>query len=210
MFRPTIGLLLIAALGAPASAAYTFTPLSGGVNQRNVLWGGSFGLDIVITSNVSDTHTSAIFQVRFTRAGLILTNYEWAPPYGTGDIFDDSTPAHAALPMPITPTTLEGGLFPPGLNDLEMSNVLIGASFGVGTIVRLNFTIPSNYGYTGPIFISLNPDQIASGFNEVDSVAGQVFRLDVAEIPSPATLAPLAVGLAVFTRRRSPGATGRL
>jgi uncharacterized protein (TIGR03382 family) len=205
MFRPALGfplgLLLIAALGAPASAAYTFTPLSGGMNQRDVIWGGSFGLDIVITSDAADSLTSAIFQVRFTRSGLVLTDYEWSAPFTTGGIFDDSKPQHAALPVPISPTTLEGGLHPPGLNDIEMSNVLIGTTFGEGMLVHLEFSIPSNFGYTGPIFISLNPDQIASGFNEIQSAGGQVFRLDVAEIPSPAT-APLLLLTAVVGRRR--------
>lgn len=207
MFRPALGLplglLFVAALGAPASAAYTLTPLSGGSNQRDVVWGGSFGLDIVITSDASDVHTSAIFQLRFTQPGLVLSDYVWDAPYGTGDIFDDSKPHHAALPAAITPSTLEGGLHPPGLTDLEMSNALIGPTYGVGTIVHLEFSIPSNFGYTGPIFISINPDQIANGFNQIDSAGGQVFRLDVAEIPSPMTLAPAVCLIAAWGRRRS-------
>jgi uncharacterized protein (TIGR03382 family) len=210
MFRPALGfplgLLLIAALGAPASAAYTFTPLSGGMNQRDAIWGGSFGLDIVITSDAADTLTSAIFQIRFTQPGLVLTDYEWSAPFATGGIFDDSKPQHAALPVPIVPTTLEGGLHPPGLNDIEMSNVLIGMTFGEGTLVHLDFTIPANFGYTGPIFISLNPDQIASGFNEIESAGGQVFRLDVAEIPSPAAAPLLLLAAAAGRRRRTPTA----
>lgn len=202
MFRPLIGLSMVAALAAPAAATYTLTPLSSGMSQRSVAWGQAFALDIVITSNVSDTHTSAIFQVRFTQPGLLLTNYQWDVPYGTGDIFDDSKPDLASLPMPIMPETLEGGLYPPGLNDLEMSNALGSSTYSEGTIVRLNFTVPSNYGYTGPIFISLNPDQIAMGFDEVPSVGGQVFRLDVAEIPAPITILPLAAAVLSLQRRR--------
>ncbi|MBL8745784.1 MAG: hypothetical protein JNK58_05430 [Phycisphaerae bacterium] len=203
MFRPAQGLLLAMALAAPASASYIMTPLSAGLHQRDVAWGQSFALDIVITSDVSDTHTSAVFQVRFTQPGLVLTNYQWDAPYQTGSIFDDSKPAFADLPMPITPSTLQGGAYPPGLNDLELSNVLIGANYGQGTIVRLNFTVPSNYGYTGPIFISLNPDQIASGFNEVPTTAGQVFRLNVAEIPAPgASFLFFSIAAASFARRR--------
>ncbi len=201
MSRPAIALLFAAALAAPAFGSYILTPLSAGANQRTVAHGQSFTLDIVITSDAADTQTSAIFQVRFTRPGLVLTDYQWAPPYGTGDIFDDSKPHHSSLPAPIVPETLEGGLYPPGLTDLEMSNVLIGSTFGTGTIVSLDFNIPSNYAYTGPIFISLNADQIANGFDEVDSTAGQVFRLDVI-IPTPAAAIILPAALLRATRRR--------
>lgn len=204
MFRPVAGLMLVAALAAPAAATYTITPLSAGMNQRTVLWGQSFVLDIVITSDVADTHNSAIFQTRFTQPGLILTDYQWGSPYSTGDILDDSTPHESELPMPIVPSTLEGGLYPPGLTDLELSNVAIGASFSVGTIVSLSFTVPAAFGYTGPIFISLNPDEFAMGFTSVPTVGGQVFRLDVAEIPAPAGFAIAAIAAGSLARRRRP------
>lgn len=192
---------------APADAAYVMSPVSGGQVQRTVAWGQSFNIDIALTSNATpaDTHTSALFQVRFTQPGLVMTSLTWNNPYLTGGPFDFSVPSAAALQMnPVTlgPSTLEGGLYPPGLTDIEFGNALVGQTFSTGILATMTFTIPANFGYTGPIFISLNPDEMASGFNVVPTTAPQLFRLDVI-VPTPATamlllsLAPMAT-----TRRR--------
>lgn len=199
-------LALAASCAGSASAAYMMTPLSGGTNQRTLAWGQSLTLDIVMTSNTApaDTSTSALFQVRFTRAGLIMTSMAWAPPYQTGGFNDFSVPAPADLPMAIIPSTLEGGLYPQNLSDIELGNALIGASFSTGTLVSLTLAIPANYGYEGPIFISLNPDEIASGFNPIATTAGQVFRLDlVAPTPGGVAAAAIFAGVASLRRRRS-------
>ena len=201
--RPAVVVATLAAAALPAHAAYIMTPLSNGQNQRTVALGQTFTLDVVLTSNTApaDTHTSALFQMRFTQPGLVLNTIAWAAPYTTGGAFDFSLPAPADLPLAITPGVLSGGLYPQGLNDIELANALIGQTYGTGTLVSLSFTIPANLGYTGPIFISLNPDEIASGFNLVPTTAGQVFRLDVV-IPSPATLALLAPWAMLARRRR--------
>jgi hypothetical protein len=196
---------VIALAAAPADAAYMMTPLSGGQNQRQLAWGQSFTLDIALTSNTTpaDTHTSALFQVRFTQPGLVMTSATWAAPYVTGGPNDFSVPAVATLPVTLGPSTLAGGLYPPGLTDIEFGNALVGQTFSTGNIVSMSFTIPANFGYTGPIFISLNPDEMASGFSVVPTSAGQVFRLDVV-VPTPgvASLAGIA-GVMAMRRRRA-------
>jgi hypothetical protein len=209
MHRSVTSPLVVAALALVATAAdqtraaYMITPLSGGTSQRTLAWGQTLTLDIVLTSNTApaDTHTSALFQVRFTRAGLSLTSMTWAQPYQTGGLNDFSLPAAAELPVAIVPATLEGGLYPQNLSDIEMGNALIGASFSTGTLVSLTIAIPSNYGYEGPIFISLNPDEFASGFNPVSTTAGQVFRLDVV-VPAPSAVIAAASFAAVASLRR--------
>lgn len=185
-----------------ARAAYLMTPLSGGLNQRSVAWGQSFTLDIVLTSDTApaDVHTSAVFQVRFTEPGLILNAAQWASPYVTGGDFDFSVPAPAELPLALAPDTLAGGVYPPNLTDIELGNALIGQTFSTGTIVTLNFSVPANFGYTGAVFISLNPDGLFNGFSEVSTTAGQVFRLDVF-VPQPASVIAL-LGPCLFTAGR--------
>lgn len=190
-------------LASASHAAYTLTPLSGGQNARTVVWGEAFAINVVLTSNTSlDRHTSAIFQTRFTRAGLLLEDYQWAVPYETGGIFDDSTPARADLPVAVTAGTLSGNSHPSGVVDFEMSNVLIGQSFSTGTLVTLSLRVPANFGFLGQIFIIANPDQFANGFDEVPTTAGAVFTLNIVPAPGAAGALMLASAMLAARRRR--------
>lgn len=199
--RAIVAFVLGLSCAAPAFGMYTLTPMSDGLNERTVALGQPFTLDVVITSDTADVHTSAVFQTRFTRAGLVLTGIEWGTPYVSGGPFEDTVPVRAALPVALGPDTLVGGSYPPALTDIELGNALIGSTFGVGTLVTLQFTVPANPALVGTTFISLNPDQIFNGFTPVSSRAGQVFTLNVV-IPSPGAGAVLAAGLLGLAGRR--------
>lgn len=186
---------------SPALAAYMLTPLSAGLNDRTVVLGESFSVDVVITSDTADRHTSAVFQTRFTRAGLILSDVIWGTPYVSGGLLDDSVPAGSALPATLNPDTLSGGSYPPGLVDIELANALIGTSFGTGTLVTLELTVPNDPALLGTTFISLNADQIFNGFSEVPTQEGQVFTLNIV-IPAPGASAVAAAGLLIAASRR--------
>lgn len=205
--RISIASVMVALAALPAHAAYMITPMSAGSNARSVNWGEAFTLDLVITSNASDSHTSAIVQTRFTRSGLVLESYSWGAPYQTGGVFDDSIPAMSQLPMPLTAGILSGPGYPLNLVDIEFSNVLIGSSFGQGTLVSMQLRVPANYGFIGSVFISLNPDQFFSGFSEVPTAAGQVFTLNIVPAPATAVLAAMVciAGAGGGTLRRRYG-----
>lgn len=185
---------------ATAGMGYTLTPTSEGLNQRTLNWGQNFTIDMSVTGDVSlPDYNSAIFQVRFTEPGLILNDYLWDAPFGTGDLFDDSRPNRGALPMPIDSDTFTDPQSP-SLNDIELSNVSIAGDYDTGDIVTLTLTVPQNFGFTGSLFVSVAPDTFADGFNEIPFEAGQVLELTIVPAPGPAALL-LAAGCCSSRRR---------
>ena len=57
-------------VAAPALADYTFELLSNNMNSVDVEPGDTFDLDIILTSDGSDVHDTAIFRVVFSSPGL--------------------------------------------------------------------------------------------------------------------------------------------
>ena len=197
-FGATI-VLLCTFLGS-AQADYILTPLSGGASSATVEWGDSFMLDLVLSSNGDDLHNSAIFDLVFTQPNLRYDAYHWAPPYGDAPPNDDSTPLLADLPAMITADTLSGTGHPAGVVDVELSNVLIGHTFGTGTLVTLSLTVPADYGFNGSLYIAAVPDTFANGFEIIPTTAGQVFELHV--IPEPASMILFALSGLLAARLR--------
>lgn len=198
MLARAIFTLCVVVLGTQSGLAdYLLTPLSDGANQRSVLWGETFTLDLELASDSGDTHDSAILQIIFTRPGLSYEAYTWGAPYTNDPLYDDSTPDFAALPTLIDADTFVDPLNP-SLIDVELSNVLIGDDFGVGTLASLTLHVPDDYGFQGALYIAVQPDTFADGFNVVPTTGGQVFELNI--IPEPTMLALLLLGVA-FRRR---------
>lgn len=185
------------ALSASAHAAYVLTPLCEGGSTATVALGSSLTLELFLTSTAGDTHNSAIFDLVFTQPGLRYDAYAWSAPYLNALPNDDSTPLFTALPVLLAEDTLTGTGHPAGLVDIELSNVLIGSTFGAGQLVSLTFTVPEDYGYLGWVYIAVAPETFANGFNEIPTSAGQVFALQV--VPEPMTCIGLA--LAALLRR---------
>jgi hypothetical protein len=179
--------------------SYTLTPLSNGLSARSLSPGDSFALDMVLTSDTGAMHTSSVFDVGFSGNGLsyspgiVYQSYTWASPYDNGTIDDDSHPLYSALPQTITGTKV------------NLSNVMpmVPVAFHTGTLVTLNFTIPSNYqlGTTlQTITFSAQPDQFYNGTDEVPTTAGTNFILTI--IPEPASVLVLLAGIAGLKRKR--------
>lgn len=206
MRKSSIGLAFVVAgmstTGALAGASYELTPTSGGANSIVLNWGDSFSIDVAVavTGDTLPAFNSVLFQMRFTEPGLMLMNYAWDAPFGTGDLFDDSTPDAASLPAEINPTTFFDPVLPTA-TDIEFSNVLIGDSYGAGTIVSMDLVVPQDLEYTGFLFVSLAADTLADGFNELPAQGGQVLQIEIVPVPSTAALLGLA-GLAAARPRR--------
>ncbi len=144
MFHSATSCAAVLALTAGASAAYIITPLGDDdANTGSVQWGESFSLTIDLDATEGEVHNSVIFSMLFSEPGLILTNYAWSAPYGTGDLFDDSSPDVADLPAVVDGDTVAGPGFPEGANDLSFSNVLIGDTFSEGDLLTLDFMVPA-------------------------------------------------------------------
>ena len=191
-------------IAAPTEADYIVTPLVEGMSSVTVEWGDSFTLDLDLSSDAGDTHNSAIIDVIFAEPGILYEAYEWAAPYVTAPPYDDSAPILAALPLLLDADTLAGPGYPDGVVDVELSNVLIGGTFGEGTLVSLDLTVPADFGYEGSVFIAASPDTIADGFDVIPSTGGQVFELVVVPEPSGGAVL-LAVFLGVLRYRRRRG-----
>jgi hypothetical protein len=199
-----IACVLCLCLSSIAQADYVLNLLSGGSSSATVNWGDSLTLDAVLTSDAADVHDSAIFRMIFTMPGLTYPSYSWASPYTNGPPYDDSTPILGDLPVTLDEDTLSGTGYPSGVVDIEMSNVLIGSTFGEGTLVSLDLTVPAGFGYQGSLYIAASPDTFADGYTEISTTAGQVFELIV--VPEPSTCAALlavTLGFALRSRRRA-------
>lgn len=195
--------LFVGWLVSAASGAYMMTPMSGGSASQTVAPGGTFQLDIMMTSDALDEHKSAIFQVVFSAEGLVYEDYVWSTPYANGTITDDSQPLQSALPQPVGMDSLQGLGHPVSQVDVEMSNVILGSSrFGEGIVASLELSVPVDYEGPESIEISLVPDQIFDGFDEVPTHSESVFTLF---IPSPGTVGLMGVGLLAAGRLRRRG-----
>lgn len=186
--------LMACCLATPVLADYTLTPTSGGINSATVLWGGSLVLDFELASDAGDVHDSAIFRAVFTEPGLIYDSYAWTDPYTGGGIYDDSEPSLADLPLAIEDDTLSGVGYPADVADVELSNVLIGSTFGEGALLSMGLTVPADFGFLGTLYIFAYPDTFAHGFSPpIPTTGGQVFELTVTPEPTTGVLVCLVM-----------------
>jgi hypothetical protein len=200
----TIILLLLAAI--PALADYILTPLSGGLSSKNVTAGSSFTIDLMLTSaSGTDSNTSAIFTVDFSKAGLQYDSHSWLSPYDTSSIDNQSKPANSGLPVTLAKTTYVAGSLDPGAIDAYFENFLSAGTFTTGEIVQMNMTVPSSFPL-GPMTITTVPDTFDNGIRSI-ATAGNTFTLNVTSAPEPSSLVLLAAagvfaGWQFYRRRR--------
>lgn len=181
-------------------ASYILTPVSGGASTLEVTAGESFDLDVMLASDAGDVHNSAIFRVVFSEPGLVYESYSWSSPYDTGSIFDDSAPFIDDVAVVLDALTLSGIGYPDGVVDVELSNVVAGGGvFGEGLLASLTLSVPRDFA-TGSFFISLMPDTIANGFDEIETTSRSAFELIV--VPGPGGLAVITAGCACRVSRR--------
>lgn len=214
--RIWIAVALVAAYAGVAHADYIVTPLVGGTSSANVFPGDLFDLDIVLTSDAGDQHNSAIFRLEFWTAGLAYDWYEWAAPYETGTIWDDSHPFLTDLSVTLGPDTFIDPVNPIPRTDIELSNVVpIGQPyFGEGTLVTLGFHVPVDFPPNQIVLISVVPNAsndpdnsvlvIANGFDIIPSTPGPVFALHI--LPEPGAGQSALIVLLVALARPRPGA----
>ena len=206
--RVLTAMVCVLVLSSPAVGSYIITPLSGGSSTATVFLGDTISLDVALTSDASDEHTSAIYRVVFSAAGLSYDSYLWAAPYTDGTDDDDSKPPATHLPALLHAVTLSGQGYPDGVIDVELSNVTDGSEFppskfGTGVVTTLMLRVPPDYPAPSTIMITVEHDTLADGFVVVPTTDGTPFELTI--LPEPTTLALLgtAVLSALMMRRRT-------
>lgn len=192
--------LLALSLAATARGGYTLGPPAG---PLTVMPGDAFDLPILISSDANDESRTALFQVVFSKPGLLLTGYEWSAPYLTGGVDDDSTP-HIDLLNAEPGAKLVGTTFADASAiDIELTNALDEGKWSEnGTLVTLFLKVPDDYvPVPDAIVISVVPDQFlnANVFGLITTQAGPAFTLNI--VPEPSVLAICVVGLLAALRR---------
>ncbi len=194
----TITAMLALLLFAPvANAAYTLTPLCGGNGSKTINPGESFTLDMVLSSDASDTSTSADFNVVFSAPGLRYDNYNWYGSYATS-IDDYSQPGKSDLPLLVDLNSYQPPYDPLPQIDLYFNNYvgdLPAPAFGTGKLVSLDFTVPADY-TPGTVTISVQPNDFRSESGDpITTTAGADFQLNI--VPEPSAMILLAVSAAL-------------
>ncbi|MEI8197040.1 MAG: PEP-CTERM sorting domain-containing protein [Phycisphaerae bacterium] len=202
-----VGVLAFILMGTSAYADYTLAPVTGATHDisATVKQGDSFNLDLLLSSNASNTHFASVFAVQFSKQGLQYNSHTWGAPYTTGGADDRSKPASNLLPLLITPSTYVAGSGDTGATDLYFENFLSDPLvFGTGTVLSMNFTVPSNFP-TGLMTITAVPDSVDAFDNGAAiPTTGASFTLNVTAAPEPASIALLGLGaMALLRRRRS-------
>lgn len=199
-----IGCVVAFAVSAAAEAGYVIAPVVSGASEAVAAPGEPVVIDLVLTRSAGETHNSSIFRVTFSAPGLVYLGYDWKPPYVNGTIDDFSIPSAAALPTVLGAGTLARPGDPPGVVDIELSNVTpFATSFADGVIASLTVMFPIGYGGADTILIGVVPDTFQQGTQPpVPTSAGSPLEFRLVPSPSAAGVLLLPVA-AAFARRRT-------
>ncbi len=194
---PLVVLIVCVALsvfGHDANADYTLTPLSAGQGTLAVSPGSSFTLDMVMTSDGSDEHTVAEFDVVFSQPGLTLHSYAWGGSHAASG-FDNSDPALNLLPVVLDEDTRGG---PGSPVDIHFDNFTT-TPFTSGTVVSMDLTVPHGFDHD-LVTIDVTVIAVEGDNGPVTSVAGPGLALHV---PEPSSMALIMMfGLTALAGRR--------
>ena len=186
MNRLSLAGMVILTFSAAARADYILTPVPKGGGPGPIVAppGGTFTIDMILTSDSGDSATSCDFFVNFDVPGLTLVDSGWYHgPFAT-------TPFQEILPAP--GNSITG----------KVSFTTFAADpFTEGPVAWMKIEVPT--GFADPVVIAA-AETIAEGFfynvTEIPGTAGPPLQIT---IPEPVTLSMLAVGgLALIRRRR--------
>ncbi len=173
-------LVCLLAVAASAYGDYTLWPKVGGASSATVNQGDMFVMELVLTSDGADTHSSAIFTLEFEKPGLIYNFNGWVIPYDIDGIDNASEPGNADLPVTgDVDTWSDIPSEDPGSIDIYLENFVPqdGEDFTTGALVVLSMTVPIGFS-PGEMTITAVPDTFDNGWGSVTTI-GESFTLDV-------------------------------
>ncbi len=137
--------------------------------------GDTISINVVLTGD--STHISNDFVINFSQAGLQYTAYEWFGSFITGAANGDdrSMPDIAALPVTIARDTAGDAN---SAIDIQFTNFLSIGQFRVGTLVRIDLTVPADFPDSA---IDIDPfgRAFGEGFTTTVPTSGGTFILTV-------------------------------
>ena len=177
--------LLLALASVPAasiaSADVTLDCTTNGLTTLVPAPGETVDIAIAIDGDATDFYTSAVFRVVFTAPGMVLDEYVFASPFDTGTFLDGSLPGVKSLPVSIEHETLEGSGYPSETADLLFDNFLLSGFASPGDLLELSISIPEDFPTGDSVYVAVVPDEIADGFDILESASGTVLELVVEE-----------------------------
>jgi len=160
-----------------AHAEYTISIENAADNSATaaLVPGEMVSLNIILTGD--STHVSNDFFINFSQGGLEYVAYEWFGSFTTGAANGDdrSMPDLADLPLVIARDSTDdiNSAF-----DIQFSNFLSAGNFGVGTLLRIDLTVPADFPDST---IDINPfnGAFVEGFMTTVPLSGGMFILTV-------------------------------
>lgn len=125
--------------------------------------GGAFTARVSTASASGVMLNSALLRVMLTRPGIVLENYQWAPPFQTGG-FTDFSLLDLELPLAVEESTLSGPNYPVGISDVEFGNFLLAGDAPLGTLLTVSLRVPHDVPPGTEFLVIAVPDSLALGF----------------------------------------------
>ena len=172
----------------PLRADYLGALKSNGASTLRLPAGKSFELDVELRSNNNDSIDAAELRLVVSQPGLVLDRYVWAAPFPNRLPEDDSTPALASLPQPLTPDSfkLAGEVTPAidfRLSDITDLTAITSPVFRSGQLARISFTVAESV-VPGTVYeISIAQANLVNGFDTVPLATSSGFTLTVQKPP---------------------------
>ena len=164
-----------------ASADVTLDCSTNGQTELVPAPGETLDITIALDGDATDFYTSVVFRVVFTSPGMVLDDYVFASPFDTGSFLDGSLPGVKSLPVSIENETLEGTGWPTETADLLFDNFLLAGFASPGNLLELSISIPEDFPTGDSVYVAVVPDEIADGFDILESSSGTVLELIVQE-----------------------------
>lgn len=176
---PTIAVAATGGVNASLSSDVLLDCSVGGETFLAPAPGESLTITVNLDADPSEVFSSAVFRVVFTMPGLILDDYLFAAPFETGTFLDGSLPGVKGLPLSIQENTLEGPTWPIETADLLFDNFLITDLASPGELLELEISVPADFPVGESLFVAVVPEEIADGFEVLESSTGTVVELTI-------------------------------
>lgn len=187
--RCVAALSVFAVSVASASAGDGFLDIhhADGSLAKTVPLGGTYEVMVSVRARASAEFNAALFLLYSNREGVVITDYQWTPPFVTGGIGDFSL-GGAPLPLVVMNGTHVAVGAPPNLADVEFGVFDLLDAAGVGDLLRITLRAPADAAEGSSYFMATLPDLFTLGFEELPLDPGTVIRVDIGPPPAPEDL----------------------